>query len=139
MQVEMVVALFKVLSRHSPRRTDENLENPVRIACVPAQIQPETSWIEVKDGTAGAKFRCELSQTGRRNNGRYSDELRAGRPGIDSRQGQDIFLFSVSSKPTLGATHALIHNEHRDYSGRGVKLTSDLHLKSRTRMVELYF
>jgi hypothetical protein len=32
---------------------------------------------------------------------RYSDRLRAGRPGFDSGRG-NIFLFSVRSRPALG-------------------------------------
>jgi hypothetical protein len=35
---------------------------------------------------------------------RYSDELRAGRPGFNSRQGQEIFLFSTAPRPALGPT-----------------------------------
>jgi hypothetical protein len=30
--------------------------------------------------------------------------LRAGRPGFDSRQGQEIFLYFTSSRPALGLT-----------------------------------
>jgi hypothetical protein len=33
-----------------------------------------------------------------------SDRLRAGRSGFDSRQGQEIFLFSTASRPPLGPT-----------------------------------
>jgi hypothetical protein len=33
-----------------------------------------------------------------------SDGLRAGRQGFDSRQGQEIFLFSTASRPALGPT-----------------------------------
>jgi hypothetical protein len=36
---------------------------------------------------------------------RYSDELRAGRPGFYPRQGQEIFLFSVTSTQALRPTH----------------------------------
>jgi hypothetical protein len=35
---------------------------------------------------------------------RYSDGLRAGRPGFDSRQGQEIFLFSTASRSALRPT-----------------------------------
>jgi hypothetical protein len=31
-------------------------------------------------------------------------ELRAGRPGFDSGQGQGLFLFVTASRPTLGPT-----------------------------------
>jgi hypothetical protein len=34
----------------------------------------------------------------------YSDGLRSGRPGFDSRQGQQIVLFSTASSPSLGPT-----------------------------------
>jgi hypothetical protein len=40
---------------------------------------------------------------------RYSDGLRAGLPGCDSRQGQDIVLFFTASRPALGPTHPRIH------------------------------
>jgi hypothetical protein len=33
-----------------------------------------------------------------------SDGLRAGRPGFDSRQGQEIFLYSTASRQVLGST-----------------------------------
>jgi hypothetical protein len=33
---------------------------------------------------------------------RYSEGLWAGRPGFDSRKGQEIFLYSTSSRPALG-------------------------------------
>jgi hypothetical protein len=52
MQEEMFLALFKVLSRHMPRGTEKNHDHPVRIASVPVEIQPDTSRIEVRDGTA---------------------------------------------------------------------------------------
>jgi hypothetical protein len=35
--------------------------------------------------------------------GRYSDALRAGQPGFESRQGKD-FLFSITSTPAVGPT-----------------------------------
>jgi hypothetical protein len=35
----------------------------------------------------------------------YSDGLRAGRPGFDSRQGHEIFLFSIMPRPAVGSTH----------------------------------
>jgi hypothetical protein len=34
--------------------------------------------------------------------GRYSDWLLAGRPGFDSRQRQDIFIYFTTSRPALG-------------------------------------
>jgi hypothetical protein len=43
------------------------------------------------------------------NRSRYSDGLRAGRPGRDSRQGQDIVLFFTASRPALGPTHPPVH------------------------------
>jgi hypothetical protein len=33
---------------------------------------------------------------------RYSGWIRAGRPGFNHRQGQDIFIFSTASNPALG-------------------------------------
>jgi hypothetical protein len=36
--------------------------------------------------------------------GQFSDGLRAGRLGFDSRQGQELFLFSTSFRPDLGLT-----------------------------------
>jgi hypothetical protein len=38
----------------------------------------------------------------------YSTELRAERPGFNSRQGLEIFLFSIASRPALGPTQPLI-------------------------------
>jgi hypothetical protein len=35
---------------------------------------------------------------------RYSDGLRTGQPGFNSRQGQQIFLFSTAPRPNLGPT-----------------------------------
>jgi hypothetical protein len=35
---------------------------------------------------------------------RYSGGLPAGRPGFDSRQGQEFFLYSMASRPTLEPT-----------------------------------
>lgn len=35
---------------------------------------------------------------------RYSDELLAGRQEFDFRQGQEIFLISIASRPALGST-----------------------------------
>jgi hypothetical protein len=40
--------------------------------------------------------------------GLYSDELRVGRSGFDSRQGQDIFLFSTISRRALELTQTPI-------------------------------
>jgi hypothetical protein len=34
--------------------------------------------------------------------------LRAGRPGFDSRQRQDILLFSIAPRPALGPTQSLV-------------------------------
>jgi hypothetical protein len=39
---------------------------------------------------------------------RYSDGLQDGRPGLDSRQGKQIFLFSTASRPPAGPTQPLI-------------------------------
>jgi hypothetical protein len=33
---------------------------------------------------------------------RYSDGLRAGRPGFDSRQGQELFIYSTASNLAFG-------------------------------------
>jgi hypothetical protein len=38
----------------------------------------------------------------------YKDGLVAGRPGFDSRQGQNIFLYSTVSKPPLGTIQSPI-------------------------------
>jgi hypothetical protein len=35
-------------------------------------------------------------------------DKRAGWPGFDSRQGQEIFLFSIASRPALGPNQLLI-------------------------------
>jgi hypothetical protein len=35
---------------------------------------------------------------------RYSNGLQTGRPGFDSRQGQEILLFSTGPRPSLGPT-----------------------------------
>jgi hypothetical protein len=40
---------------------------------------------------------------------RYSDELRAGLPMFDSREGKHIFLLSTASRPSLGPTWPPIH------------------------------
>jgi hypothetical protein len=37
---------------------------------------------------------------------RYSDWLRAGPPEFDSRQGPDMFLYSIASRPALGSTQS---------------------------------
>jgi hypothetical protein len=39
---------------------------------------------------------------------RYRDRLRFGRPGLGSRQGQEIFIFSAASTPSMGATQSPI-------------------------------
>jgi hypothetical protein len=62
--------------------------------------------------------------------------------GIDSRQGQTIFLFSIISRPALGLTKTPIQwvlvvvslgVEHR-----GMKLSDHLHLVLRLRIIKLY-
>jgi hypothetical protein len=68
---------------------------------------------------------------------RYSDGLRAGRPGFDSRKGREIFLFSTASKPALGATQPPIQ-WYPKLCGWCVKLTTHIHLVPRSIMVELY-
>jgi hypothetical protein len=62
--------------------------------------------------------------------------------GFYSQQRQEISLFSIASRPALGPT-SLLSNVYmglfpREISGRGVKLTTHLHLVPRLRMVELY-
>jgi hypothetical protein len=69
----------------------------------------------------------------------YSDGLRAGWPGFDSRQGQTfIFLYSIPSIPALGPTRPPIQWVPglflRGESGREVQLTAHLHLMSRSIM-----
>jgi hypothetical protein len=48
--------------------------------------------------------KCFLHKVERGLLSRYNDGLRAGRPMFDSRQGQEIFLFSTASMPALGPT-----------------------------------
>jgi hypothetical protein len=38
----------------------------------------------------------------------FSDELQAGRTGFNSQMGQEIFLFSILSRPVLGPTQPSI-------------------------------
>jgi hypothetical protein len=60
-----------------------------------------------------------------------SDGLRTVRPGFDSRQGKEIFLFSHASRSALGSTQPYIKWVPQAlYSGVkrvGVKLTTELH------------
>jgi hypothetical protein len=72
----------------------------------------------------------------------YSDGLRAGRPGFDSRQDQEIFLFSTAIRLALGPTQSPIQWVPGAISlginRPGVKLTTHLHLVPRSKIVELY-
>jgi hypothetical protein len=68
---------------------------------------------------------------------RQSVELRARRPEFDSRQGQEIFLYSTMFRPALGPTQPPIQ-WLPGFLSPGVKLTTNLHLVLRSRMVELY-
>jgi hypothetical protein len=65
------------------------------------------------------------------------------RPGFNSWQGQEIFLFSTVSRPALGPTQPPIQWVTGALSPgvewQGVKLITHLHLLPRSRMVELYF
>jgi hypothetical protein len=58
--------------------------------------------------------------------------LRVRWQGFHSRQGQDILLFSTASRPALGPTQP----PNWGVPG-GVKLTTQLHIVQRSRMVEL--
>jgi hypothetical protein len=70
---------------------------------------------------------------------RYSDELQAGRPAFDFRQGQEIFACSVSSRPFLvPPPPSFLYSRYRGLFGRGLKVPTDLHLVLRSRMVEQY-
>jgi hypothetical protein len=67
---------------------------------------------------------------------------RARRPWFPSRLRQKVF-FTTQRPDRLWSLPSLIHNGYRglfprDYSGRGVKMTTHLHLVQRSRMVELY-
>jgi hypothetical protein len=69
---------------------------------------------------------------------RRRDGIRAGRPGFDSRQGQEIVLFTAS-RTVLEPTQPPIQWTWGGGSiGWGAKLTTHLHLLSRLNMVELY-
>jgi hypothetical protein len=71
----------------------------------------------------------------------YSDRLRAGRPGFDSCQGQDIFLYLTASRSAVGSTQPPIKSAGsfpRGWSGRDVKLTAHLHPVSKSRIEELH-
>jgi hypothetical protein len=63
---------------------------------------------------------------------------RAGLPGFDFLRGQVIFLFAIMSM-ALGPTQSPVQltpwTLSRGYSGRGVKLTTHVHLVSRLRVV----
>jgi hypothetical protein len=63
---------------------------------------------------------------------RNSDGLWPRRPGLDFRQGQEIFLYSTVSRPALVPTESPIQWEP------AVNLTSHLYLMPRSRMVYLY-
>jgi hypothetical protein len=72
----------------------------------------------------------------------YSDWLRAGRLGFDSRWGQENFLFDAVSRPALGPTHPPIQwvpvallwvdreTDHSPASSAKVKECLDLYLHS---------
>jgi hypothetical protein len=70
----------------------------------------------------------------------------AGCPGFVSRLGQEMFLYSTSSRPALEAhptSYTMIQWVPgalclRGWSGRGTKLTTHLHLVPVARMAELY-
>jgi hypothetical protein len=71
-------------------------------------------------------------------------KLWARLPGFDSRQRQGIILSSIAFKPALGPTPPLVRwvygalSPGGGESGRGMKLTTQLHLMPWSRMVELY-
>jgi len=64
--------------------------------------------------------------------------LRAGRPVFDSRQGLGSFLLATASKPSLGRIQPPIQwgigSLPGVLSGRGVRLTTHLHLDPRLRI-----
>jgi hypothetical protein len=74
---------------------------------------------------------------------RYSDVLRAGRPGFDSRQGQEIVLCSTASRPALWPTQPPIQLAPGalylalKWRGREAYHTH-LHLEPRSGMMELH-
>jgi hypothetical protein len=72
----------------------------------------------------------------------YSDGLQARWPGFYSQQGQDI-SYSTVLRSALEPPSLLSNGYWRllswAYIGQGVKLTTHLHLMSRSRMVVLYF
>jgi len=59
---------------------------------------------------------------------RYSDWLRTGRSGFDSRRGLGMFLFDTVSRPALGPTQLRIQ-----LAPRALKLTTHLHLAPRSK------
>jgi hypothetical protein len=72
---------------------------------------------------------------------RYSDGLQAGRPGLDSPQGQEMFLYSIVSRQALGPIQLPIHWLPETISSevkRQERVTTHLHLVPRLEMVELY-
>jgi hypothetical protein len=68
-------------------------------------------------------------------------ELGTGRPGFDSRYRQEIFLFYIESRPTLGSTQPFIQWVPLAVSPgvkrQLVKLTTYLHLVPKLRIMEL--
>jgi hypothetical protein len=58
--------------------------------------------------------------------------------GLYIRQGQDIYLFSTTSRPALGPNQPPGAVSLEVKGGGGVKLTSHFHLVPRLRNVELY-
>jgi hypothetical protein len=73
---------------------------------------------------------------------RFSDGLRAAQPGFDSRQGQEIFLYSIGPKQVMGTTHFPIQWVLGALSFVVKRLGSEadplLDLVQMSRMVELY-
>jgi hypothetical protein len=68
---------------------------------------------------------------------RCSNGLRDGRPTFDSWQGQEIFPFTIASRPVMGPIQPPIQWTTGAISS-GVKLTIHHRLVPRSRMVELY-
>jgi hypothetical protein len=69
---------------------------------------------------------------------RWATGWMAGVLGFDSRRGLRIFLFTTASRTALGPTQSPIQGVAGLFpwglSGRGVKLTTHLHLVTRSRM-----